>query len=155
MRIAIGTDHGGFPLKEAVARAVKAAGHTVLDYGTDSLESVDYPDYAWQVGKAVQEGQADRGILLCGSGIGVAIAANKIPGVYASIAHNVYAARQGVEHDAMNILCLGARVIGPALVDDIVPAFLNAEFTGHQPGSERHLRRVNKIRTIEEKEEPA
>jgi ribose 5-phosphate isomerase B len=152
MRIAIGTDHGGFSLKAEVVQAVEAAGHQVVDFGTDSLESVDYPDYAWQVGKALQKGEVDRGILLCGSGIGVCIAANKVEGVYASVAHTVYAARQGVEHDAMNVLCLGARVIGPALVADIVSAFLQAEFTGRQPGSERHLRRVNKVRAIENQE---
>jgi len=155
MRVAIGTDHGGFPLKGEVIRAVEEAGHSVIDLGTDSMESVDYPDFAWKVGKAIQEGKAERGILLCGSGIGVCIAANKIEGVYASVVHNVYGARQGVEHDAMNVLCLGSRVIGPALAAAIVPAFLNAEFTGHQPGSERHLRRVTKVRAIEEKEENA
>lgn len=152
MRVALGTDHGGFPLKAEVIRAVEAAGHQVVDFGTDSPESVDYPDYAWQVGKALQKGEVDRGILLCGSGIGVCIAANKMDGVYASIAHTVYAARQGVEHDAMNVLCLGARVIGPALVAEIVAAFLNAEFTGRQSGSERHLRRVTKVRSIENQE---
>mgnify|MGYP006277795613 CR=1 FL=1 len=153
MRIAIGTDHGGYPIKAAVLEAVESAGHEVLDVGTDSAQSVDYPDFAYQVGKALQEGRADRGILMCGSGIGICIAANKMAGVYAAICHNSYAARQGVEHDDMNVLCLGGRVIGTALVKEIVPAFLGAEFRGHQPGEQRHLRRVSKVKALEKEEE--
>ena len=152
MRVAIGTDHGGFPLKKSVMQAVREAGHSVLDFGTDSPDSVDYPDFAQQVGRAIQKGEADRGILLCGSGIGICIAANKMKGIYAAICHNTYAARQGVEHDDINVLCLGGRVIGPSLVKELIPAFLNAEFSGHQPGEERHLRRVSKVRDIEKKE---
>ena len=152
MRVAIGTDHGGYALKEKVVQAVRDAGHSVLDFGTDSPDSVDYPDFAQQVGQAIQEGKAERGILLCGSGIGICIAANKMKGIYAAICHNTYAARQGVEHDDMNVLCLGGRVIGPSLIDELIPAFLNAEFSGHQAGEERHLRRVSKVRDIEKKE---
>lgn len=151
MKVAVGTDHGGYPLKGVVIEAVQAAGHQVLDLGTDSEKSVDYPDFTKRVGQAIQEGQADRGILLCGSGVGVCIAANKMRGVYAAICHDVYSARQGVEHDAMNVLCLGSRVIGAALARELVPAFLGAEFIGTQPGESRHQRRVDKVREIEKK----
>lgn len=152
MRVVIGTDHGGFALKSEVIQAVEEAGHQVIDLGTHNSESVDYPDFAEKAGRALQNGEAERGILLCGSGIGICIAANKMKGIYASIAHNTYAARQGVEHDDMNVLCLGARVIGPALVRELVPAFLNAEFRGSKKGEERHLRRVTKVRALETKE---
>ncbi|MBS1249155.1 MAG: putative sugar phosphate isomerase YwlF [Chloroflexi bacterium] len=149
MRIVIATDHGGFPLKETVIQAVRKAGHEAIDLGTHSIESVDYPDYAQKLGQAIQSGEADRGVLLCGSGIGVAIAANKMKGIYAAICHNTYAARQGVEHDGMNVLCLGARVIGPEIVKEVVPAFLGAEFIGNEPGEKRHARRVGKVQEIE------
>jgi len=151
MRIAVGTDHAGYPLKKVIMQAVRNAGHEVLDLGTFSEDSVDYPDYTEKVGRAVQEGDADRGIVLCGSGVGACIAANKMVGIYAAICHNVYSARQGVEHDDMNVLCLGSRVIGPEVAKELVPAFLQAEFTGNQPGEERHQRRVQKVRKLEEK----
>jgi ribose 5-phosphate isomerase B len=149
MRIAIACDHGGFPLKETVISAVRAAGHDPLDFGTDSLQSTDYPDFALKLGQSIQAGEADRGILLCGSGVGAAIAANKLTGIYASVCHDTYSAHQGVEHDAMNVLCIGARIIGPELVKELVPAFLGARFIGRDPGEERHARRVGKVRDIE------
>ena len=126
----------------------RLAGWEVLDLGTNSLRSVDYPDYAEKLGRAIQAGQAERGILLCGSGIGACIAANKLRGIYAGVCHDTYSAHQGVEHDDMNVLCLGARIIGPELVKEIVRAFLQARFTRE----ERHLRRVNKVRKIENQE---
>ncbi len=150
MKVAVACDHGGFPLKQTVLDAVRAAGHVPLDLGTDSPRSVDYPDYAEKLGRAIQRGEAHRGILLCGSGVGVCIAANKMRGIYAAICHDTYAAHQGVEHDAMNVLCLGARVIGPALAEELVRAFLAARFVGRDPGQERHARRVGKVRTLEE-----
>jgi ribose 5-phosphate isomerase B len=150
MKIAIACDHGGFPLKELVADTVRQLGHTVLDLGTDSPSPVDYPDYAQKVGGAIQNGEAERGILLCGSGIGACIAANKMRGVYAGVCHDTYSAHQGVEHDDMNVLCLGARIIGPELAREIVTAFLSARFVGNEPGQERHARRVQKVRALEE-----
>lgn len=147
MRIAIASDHAGFPLKDIVIQAVREAGHEVLDLGTDSTLAVDYPDYAEKVGRAVVDGQANRGVLVCGSGVGACIAANKIDGVYAGLCHDVYSAHQGVEHDDMNVLCLGARIIGPAVVPELVQAFLGAKFTAE----ERHLRRVGKVRNLEKK----
>lgn len=152
MKIAVATDHGGYDLKKPVLEAIAEAGHVALDLGTDSPESVDYPDFAEKVGKALQTGKAERGVLLCGSGVGVCIAANKMKGVYAALCHDSYSARQGVEHDDMNVLCLGARVIGSALAREIVLSFLGASFMGHQAGQERHARRVNKVRAIEEDE---
>ncbi|MCX7608461.1 MAG: ribose 5-phosphate isomerase B [Anaerolineales bacterium] len=150
MRIALACDHGGFPLKKTVADLICQLGHDVLDLGTDSEAAVDYPDYAEKVGRAIQRGEAQRGILLCGSGVGACIAANKLRGVYAGVCHDTYSARQGVEHDDMNVLCLGARVIGPELAREIVRAFLTARFLGQDPGQERHARRVAKVRTLEE-----
>ena len=150
MRIAVACDHGGFPLIKTVIESIRAAGHEALDLGTDSLESVDYPDFVEKLGQAIQSGKAERGVLLCGSGVGVAIAANKMKGLYAAICHDIYAAHQGVEHDGMNVLCLGARVIGPEIVKELIPAFLKAEFLGNQPGQERHARRVGKVQKIEE-----
>lgn len=152
MNIAVATDHGGYDLKLVVLDAINEAGHVALDLGTDGPESVDYPDFAEKLGKALQEGSAERGVLLCGSGVGVCIAANKMKGVYAAICHDSYSARQGVEHDDMNVLCLGARVIGSELAREIVLSFLNASFMGNQAGQERHARRVNKVRAIEEEE---
>lgn len=149
MRIAIACDHAGFPTKGDVIDAVKNAGHEVLDLGTDSVESVDYPDYTLKLGKAMLQGDAQRGILICGSGVGACIAANKIKGIYAAICHDVYSAHQGVEHDDMNVLCLGGRIIGPALIKELVWAFLDARFLGNDPGQERHSRRVGKVRQIE------
>jgi ribose 5-phosphate isomerase B len=145
MRIAIGADHAGFPLKQLVIETVQATGHTVLDLGTFDQEPVDYPDYALAVGRAVQRGEADRGILLCGSGVGVSVAANKLRGIRAGVCHDTYSARQAVEHDDLNVLCLGPRVVGPALMAELVRAFLKAEFTGE----ERHRQRVAKIAAME------
>jgi len=149
MKVAIACDHGGFPLKETVIEAVRAAGHEVLDLGTDSAESVDYPDYAEKLGHAIQNGDAERGILLCGSGVGANIAANKMKGIYAGVCHDTYSAHQGVEHDDMNVLCLGSRIIGPEPAKEIVTAFLGARFVGNDPGEERHARRVSKVRRLE------
>ena len=129
--------------------AVRAAGHEVMDLGTDSADAVDYPDYAEKLGRAIQSGKAERGILLCGSGVGACIAANKIRGVYAGVCHDTYSAHQGVEHDDMNVLCLGARIIGPELVYELVSTFLAARFVGNDPGQERHKRRVAKVRKLE------
>jgi ribose 5-phosphate isomerase B len=145
MRVAIACDHAGFPLKELVVDAVREAGHSVIDLGTDSTQSVDYPDFARKLGQAIQENQADRGVLLCGSGVGACIAANKMAGIYAGICHDTYSAHQGVEHDNMNVLCLGARVIGPNVLRELVQAFLGASFTAE----ERHIRRLAKVRAIE------
>lgn len=146
MIVAVGTDHAGFPMKSRVARAVVEAGHEVLDCGADRLRpDDDYPDYARAVGTAIVEGRAARGILVCGSGVGVAVAACKIPSVRAAMTHDTFSARQGVEDDAMNVIALGARVIGPELAAEIVRAFLAAEFSG----AERHVRRSGKIDAIE------
>lgn len=145
MKVAIGADHAGFPMKQTIIEAVEAAGHTVLDLGTFSPEPVDYPDYALAVGRAVQRGEAERGILLCGSGIGVSIAANKLRGIRAGVCHDVYSAHQSVEHDDVNVLCLGPRVIGPGLAADLVYAFLSARFSG----LDRHQRRIAKIAAME------
>ena len=150
MRVAVASDHAGFPLKETVLEAIRAAGHTPIDLGTDGPQSVDYADFAVKVGQAIQIGEADRGILLCGSGVGICIAANKLRGIYAAICHDTYSAHQGVEHDAMNVLCLGGRVIGPEVAKELVPAFLSARFVGQDPGQERHARRVGKVKSLEE-----
>jgi len=150
MKIVVGCDHGGFPLKAVVIEAVKAAGHEVIDVGTHSAASVDFPDFAKKVGEKIQSAEAERGVLICGSGVGAAIAANKMKGVYASICHDTYSAAQGVQHDAMNVLCMGGRVIGPELVKVIVPAFLNARYEGDDKGGERLARRVGKIKAMEE-----
>lgn len=150
MIIAIGTDHAGFPLKTIVIKSAREMGHDVLDFGTEnSTESVDYPDIAEKVGRAIQNGNAERGILLCGSGVGASIAANKMNGIYAGVCHDTYSAHQAVEHDDMNVLCLGARVIGAELALEILTAFLTAHFIGQESGQERHARRVEKVRKIE------
>jgi ribose 5-phosphate isomerase B len=146
MRIAIACDHGGFPLKSLIIKVITEAGHEPIDLGTDGpSEGDDYPDYAEKVGEVLNAGQAERGILICGSGVGASIAANKIQGIYASVCHDTYSAHQGVEHDAMNVLCLGARIVGSELARELVLSFLAADFTGE----ERHIRRVNKVRAIE------
>lgn len=150
MKIAVGFDHAGFPLKETVLKAVRAAGHKPIDMGTNSAEPVDFPDITEKVGRAVQNADAERGILVCGSGIGACIAANKMKGVYASICHDTYSAAQGVRHDDMNVLCLGGRVIGSELAIALVNAFLNAHYIGNESGGERLARRVAKIHKIEE-----
>lgn len=146
MKVALGTDHAGLPLKEAVRAAIQAAGHEVLDLGTDTPEPVDYPDYAEKVGRAVQCGEAERGIVLCGSGVGAVIAANKLRGIRAGLCHDTYSAHQCVEHDNVNVLGLGGRVIGPEPAQEIVRAFLQARFSGE----ERHARRVGKIQRLEQ-----
>ena len=147
MKIAIGCDHAGFALKNAVIGQVRQLGHEVIDCGTNDAQRVDYPDFADKVAQAVASKQADRGILLCGSGVGVCIAANKTRGVRASICHDAYTAQQAVEHDALNVLCLGARIIGPSLAQELVTRFLEASFS-EEP---RHQKRLEKIATIEEK----
>ena len=151
MKVAVGFDHAGFPLKHTVLEAVRKAGHEPIDMGTNSTEPVDFPDITQKVGSAVQNAEAERGILVCGSGIGACIAANKMKGIFASIAHDTYSAAQGVLHDDMNLLCLGGRVIGPELATSLVKAFLNARYIGDEPGGERLARRVEKIRQMEEK----
>jgi ribose 5-phosphate isomerase B len=145
MKIAIACDHAGLPLKETAMEVVKAAGYEPLDLGTFSPESVDYPDYAEKIGLTLQAGEAERGILICGSGVGASIAANKMKGIFAGLCHDTYSARQGVEHDDMNVLCLGARIIGPELAKELMAAFLSAQFSAE----ERHKRRVGKIRKLE------
>jgi ribose 5-phosphate isomerase B len=152
MKVAVGFDHAGFPLKETVLKTIREAGHEVIDMGTDSTAPVDFPDYSEKVGRAVQSGEADRGILVCGSGVGACIAANKMKGVFAGLCHDTYSAAQGVRHDDMNVLCLGARVIGPELAVELVKAFLNARYIGNDPGGERLARRVGKIRKLEDVE---
>jgi ribose 5-phosphate isomerase B len=146
MRVAVAADHGGWPLKDAVLAVVRAAGHEPLDLGTDSAAPVDYPDYAAAAARAVQRGDAERAIVLCGSGVGAAVAANKLRGIRAGVCHDVYSAHQAVEHDDVNVLALGARVVGGALAEDLVRAFLAARFTNE----ERHRRRLAKVRVLEE-----
>jgi ribose 5-phosphate isomerase B len=148
VKIACGFDHAGFPLKGTVLDALRAAGHEVLDLGTDSAEPVDYPDVARVVGEAVRDGRAARGVLVCGSGAGVAVAATKMVGIRAATVNDTYTAHQAVEHDDVNVLCLGARVIGPALAAEILRAFAGASFSDE----ERHRRRVDKVRAIEQEE---
>jgi ribose 5-phosphate isomerase B len=145
MRIAIGADHAGFEMKRDLAGYLAQAGHEVTDLGTHTAAAVDYPDFAEAVAQAIRNGQADRGIMVCGSGAGAAVAACKFPGVRASVCHDAYTARQAVEHDDLNVLCLGARVIGPALARTLVDAFLAASFSGE----ERHMGRLAKIDKIE------
>ncbi len=147
MRIAVGADHAGFPLKALAVAQLQQLGHEVLDLGTDSEEPVDYPDFAQAVAEAVMRGEAERGLLLCGSGVGASVAANKVPGVRAAVCHDSFSARQGVEDDDMNVLCLGARVVGPQLALDVIRAWDGAVFSG----AERHTRRLNKVKAIEER----
>lgn len=149
MKIAVGCDHGGFPLKDAILQAIFESGHDPIDFGTDSPEPVDYPDFVEKVGVAIQSGKAQRGILLCGSGVGACIAANKMKSIYAGICHDTYSAHQGVEHDDMNVLCLGARIVGCELAREITKTFLSARFIGNDPGEERHARRVEKTKNLE------
>lgn len=145
MRVAIGADHAGFELKEHLKEFIAAAGHSVLDLGTDSTESVDYPDFSAAVGRAVLADRADRGIVVCGSGAGAAIAANKLDGIRCAQAGETYTAHQAVEHDDINVLALAARVTGVAVIEEIVIAYLNAEFQRE----ERLVRRLNKVLEIE------
>ncbi len=145
-RVALGADHGGFVLKEELLVWLKGKDYEVLDMGAHTFDSADdYPDFASAVAQAVASGEAWRGIVICGSGVGACIAANKVTGVRASICHDTYSARQGVEHDDMNVLCLGARIIGDGLARELVSVFLNARFSGEN----RHLRRLQKIVDIE------
>ena len=148
MRIAVGADHAGFPIKGLVLEIIQLKGHEALDLGTDSTESVDYPDFAKKVGVAIQQGDADRGILICGSGVGAAVAANKMIGIRAALCHDTYSAHQSVEHDDANVLALGTRIIGPELAVEIIHNFVDAEFSGE----ERHVRRLNKVLAIERTE---
>jgi ribose 5-phosphate isomerase B len=145
MKIACAFDHAGFPLKPYVLDTLGAAGHEAIDLGTNSTEPVDYPDVARRAADAVLDGMAERAVVVCGSGAGVAVAACKVPGIRAATAHDTYTAHQAVEHDDINVLCLGARVIGPAYAAEIIAAYARAEFTGE----ERHVRRLAKIEAIE------
>ncbi len=146
MKIAIASDHAGFELKEEVRKYIAGLGHEVLDLGAFNTEPSDYPDYAEYVGRALHAKNADRGVLICGSGVGVSIAANKMPGIRAAMCHDTYSAHQGVEHDDMNVLVLGSRIIGYALAYDLVSSYLNAHF---QSNEERFVRRLNKVKAIE------
>jgi RpiB/LacA/LacB family sugar-phosphate isomerase len=145
MRIGVASDHAGFALKEALKQEIAALGHEVVDLGTHSGESVDYPDFAEKLGLAVVRGEVARGVLFCGSGIGASVAANKIPGVRAGNCSDTYSAHQGVEHDAMNILVLGGRTVGVAVATEMVRAYLSAQYT-HEP---RHEKRLAKVLAIE------
>src|ERR1700761_7851606 len=150
MKLLIAADHAGFPLKEEVRGYLERLGHEVVDLGAYNSEPSDYPDFAEAVGKALAAGRAERGILICGSGVGVNVAANKMPGIRASMCHDTYSAHQGVEHDNMNVLVLGARIIGSALAFDLVASYLNARFQKE----ERFVRRLNKVKAIEARNMP-
>lgn len=149
MRIAIGADHGGYPLNERVSEELRSLGHELIDFGThDGSIADDYPDYALKVGQAVQNGETEIGILICGSGVGASVAANKLTGIRAALCGDTYSGHQSREHDDCNVLCLGARVVGEELALEIVRAFVAASFSGE----ERHKRRLGKIAEIEKKE---
>ena len=145
MQIAIGADHGGFQLKVVLAEHLKKLGYAVLDLGTHDERPVDYPDYARAVAQTLLGKKADRGILICGSGVGANVAVNKFPGIRAAVCHDTYSAHQGVEHDDMNVLCLGARIVGPELAKELAISFIKAVFSGE----DRHVRRLGKIAEIE------
>jgi len=145
MRVVVATDHGGFPLKEAVIEAIKELGHEVLDLGAFNQERSDYPDFADKAGRALIKGEADRGIVMCGSGIGVSITLNKMKGIYAGLCHDTYSAHQGVEHDDMNVLCMGGMIIGRELAKDIVRSFLKAVPINQG----RYLERIRKYKAVE------
>ncbi len=145
MRLVVGSDHAGFALKQELAEALRRQGHEVLDVGAHSAEPSDYPDFAAAVGRAVVEGSAERGILICGSGVGASVAANKLFGVRAAVCHDTYSAHQGVEHDDMNVLVLGSRVVASALARELVLAFVGARFSGE----ERHRRRLEKVAALD------
>ena len=147
MKITIGSDHAGFELKKVLIDHLQKNGHQLVDVGTDSTAPVDYPDYAEAVARGVLQGGSERGILICGSGVGASVAANKIPGIRAGLCHDSYSAHQGVEHDNINVLVLGSRVIGPELAKDLCITFINARFTNE----ERHHRRLEKIHSIEQR----
>ncbi len=146
MKIVVGSDHAGFPLKEEMAHILRQDGHEVVDVGAFSTAPVDYPDSAAAVGRTVSGGGAERGLLVCGSGVGASVAANKIRGVRAAICHDTYSAHQGVEHDDMNVLVLGGRIVGPALAAELVRAFVAARYTAE----DRHARRLAKVLALEE-----
>ncbi len=149
MKIAVAGDHAGFSMKQFLITELKKAGHQIVDLGAFDESPSDYPDFARKIGRAITSKDADRGILVCGSGVGACIAANKMKGIRAGLAHDTYSGHQGVEHDDMNVLCLGSRVIGPAPALEIAKAFLSARFTDE----ERHVRRVKKVLDIESKQE--
>jgi ribose 5-phosphate isomerase B len=146
MKLVVGADHAGFPLKEEVRGYLERLGHEVIDVGAYNAEPSDYPDFAEALGRVLMARRAERGILICGSGVGVNVAANKLPGVRACMCHDTYSAHQGVEHDDMNVLVMGARIIGPALAFDLVASFLHAHF---QKQEDRFVRRLNKVKAIE------
>jgi ribose 5-phosphate isomerase B len=148
VKLVISSDHAGYSLKEELRAVLTQAGHEMVDLGAYNTESSDYPDFAEKIGDAIKKGVAQRGILICGSGVGACIAANKIPGIRAGICHDVYSAHQGVEHDDMNVLVLGARIIGGALAFELVKAFINAKFITSEP---RYTRRFKKVMAIEAK----
>jgi ribose 5-phosphate isomerase B len=148
MRVAVSCDHAGYIYKDLVIETLVNEGHEVLDLGTNDTKSVDIPDFAEKAGRAVQEKKAERAVILCGSGVGACITANKVKGVYASVCHDTYSAHQGVEHDKMNALCIGTRVIGELLAKEIVKSFINARFLENE---ERFVRRSEKIAKVEEK----
>lgn len=146
MRIAVAADHAGFELKRTIGKLIEEAGHEVTDLGACEYDAKDdYPDFAAAIGRAVRDGSVERGVLICGSGVGASIAANKVDGVRAGLCHDTYSAHQGVEHDDMNVLVMGSRIIGPALAEELVRAFLGAQFSGE----ERHRRRLEKVRALE------
>jgi ribose 5-phosphate isomerase B len=146
VKVAVSFDHRGVKLREAVLEEVSGLGHELIDLGTDTdAEPIDYPDKARDVGEAIQAGDADRGILVCGSGVGASVAACKLPGIRAAVCHDIYSAHQGVEHDDMNVLCLGSEVIGPSVARDLIKAFLGARFEG----AKRYVRRLQKIEDME------
>jgi ribose 5-phosphate isomerase B len=147
MKVVIGSDHAGFQLKNATSDALRSMGNDVLDVGAFNENPSDYPDFAEAVGRAVLDGKAERGVLICGSGVGASVAANKLPGIRAGMCHDTYSAHQGVEHDNINVLVLGSRVIGVALAQDLVKAFMGAKFSNE----ERHVRRLAKVKALETK----
>lgn len=152
MRIGIATDHGGFGLKEELVKQLRGAGHEVVDFGAHELrEADDYPDYVIPLAKAVARREVDRGVAICGSGVGASVCANKIQGIRAALIHDHFSARQGVEDDHMNILCMGGRTVGPAVAWDLVQAFLDARFSQAQ----RHLRRLSKVASLEKQKKQA
>ena len=146
MRISVAADHNGYELKNEISDILKRYGHDVVDIGPHSLDPLDdYPDFAKPLAKSVSSGETDRGIMVCGSGVGASVAANKVKGVRAAVCHDIYSAHQGVEHDNMNILCLGSRIVGTEVVRELVSAFISAEYTNE----ERHARRLNKVIEME------
>ena len=146
MKVAVGADHAGFPLKDRMIDVIRAAGHEVVDCGAEQLiPGDDYPDYAERVAMAIRENRAERAVLICGSGVGASVAANKFDGIRAALCHDTFSAHQGVEDDSMNIIALGARVVGPSLAGELITTFLKATFSN----AERHVRRLNKVKSFE------